>query len=219
MVRCVPRRLRIAALLLLLVQAASAQAPPPGGEDLSGAREILAGLAPELLDVLEKDRVVMLQEFDKQEVYGGRIHALVLFERPRNEVIRYLIQSPRQIEYRPELRKASLVEESDSAHVVEFEIRMMLMRITYRVKHGWDFESGRVWWALDPDFDNDLAVLEGEWEVHAMEPGRTLARFGTRIDVGPALPDFLQDYATRKQLPKAMHNVRRWVDSGGTYRP
>jgi hypothetical protein len=203
-----------AALLALLAWGASAQTPPAGH-----APEIPEALGPELLAQLEREKVVMLQEFAEQKVYGGPIHALVLFERPRNEVIRLLIQSPRQVEFRPELRRAELIEESDSAHVVEYEMRMMLTRIRYRARHGWDFGSGRVWWSLDPTFDNDLAILEGHWEVRAMQSGRALARFGTKIDVGPALPAFLQDYAARKQLPKAMHNVRRWIDSGGTYRP
>ena len=50
-------------------------------------------------------------------------------------------------------------------------------------------------------------------------PNEPDQRFGSRIDVGPALPAFLQDMATRSKLPEAMQNVRRWVDSGGTWRP
>ena len=33
------------------------------------------------------------------------------------------------------------------------------------------------------------------------------------------LPVWLQDYATRQNVPQTMEHVRRWVDSGGTYRP
>ena len=209
--------LRVAALLSLFAQAALAPFAAPA--DPLVAEDLLAALPSELIERLHQERVVMLQEFGEEEAHGGRIHALVLFERPRNQVIRHLIQSSRQIEFRPELRRAELVEEFDGGHRVDFEIRMMLMRIRYRALHGWDFERGLVWWALDPDHDNDIAVLEGRWEVFVLDAKRAIARFGTKIDVGPALPAFLQDFATRKQLPKAMHNVRRWVDSGGTYRP
>lgn len=214
MSRRAPRTLRIAALLVPLAWGAAAPTD-------SAAEELRLpeALAPELLARLERERVVMLQEFGEREPHGGPIHALVLFERPRDEVIRLLIQSTRQIEFRPELRRVQLIEESDSDQLVEYELRMMLLRVRYRARHAWDFASGRVWWSLDPAFENDLAVLEGHWEVHAMQPGRALARFGTRIDVGPALPAFLQDYATRRRLPKAMHDVRRWIDSGGTFRP
>lgn len=190
------------------------------GERPVTAAEILAAQSPELRAQLETQGVVMLQEFGADgEVYGGMIHALVMFERPRNEVLRMLIQSPRQTEFRPELKRADLVEEYASGHVIDYEMRMMFMKVVYRARHGWDFETGHVWWSLDPDADNDMAVLEGRWELFAHGPERTLARFGTRIDVGPALPAFLQDFATRKKLPEAMKNVRLWIDSGGTFRP
>ena len=52
-----------------------------------------------------------------------------------------------------------------------------------------------------------------------MEDGRTLGRSGTSVDVGSAVPAFLQDWLTRKKLPQTMERVRLWVDSGGTYRP
>jgi hypothetical protein len=206
----------VVALLPLLALAAAAQ---PRLHEARNAEEILAVLPLEMTARLEEKRVMLLQEFLEHEAYDGMIHALVLFERPRNEVIRFLIQSPRQVEFRPELRKAELVEEFEGGQVMDYEIRMMFMRVQYRARHGWDFEKGHVWWSLDPEFDNDLSTLEGRWEVFELGPERALARFGTRIDVGPALPGFLQQYATRTKLPESMHNVRRWIDSGGVYRP
>lgn len=216
MARRADRTPRLALLLPLLALAAPAQ-PPPSNPPATG-EEIVASLAPELAERLQQEKVVMLQEFDEEQAYGGMIHALVLFERPRNEVIRLLIQSPRQKEFRPELREARLVQEFEGGQVVHYEIRMMLMTVEYRSRHTWNFETGEVWWSLDPDYDNDLAALEGHWEVFSLGPERSVARFGTRIDVG-ALPGFLQDYASRRKLPEAMHNVRKWIDSGGTFRP
>ncbi len=209
-----------AAGFLAVLASILAGAVSGAGERPSTAAEILAAQTPELRARLQEEGMVMLQEFGAGgEVYGGMIHALVMFERPRNEVLRMLIQSPRQTEFRPELRRAELVEEYASGHVVEYEIRMMFMKVEYRARHGWDFETGHVWWSLDPEVDNDMAVLEGRWELFVHGPERTLARFGTRIDVGAALPAFLQDFATRKKLPEAMHNIRLWIESGGTFRP
>jgi len=207
---------RIGAWLPLLLLATLARADPDVAP--ANAEEILESLPPKLATRLDREHVVMLEGPGRGH-RDDMIHALVIFERPRNEVIRYLIQGPRQIEFRPELREARLVEEFDGGQVIHYEMRMMLMRIEYQARHGWDFETGQVWWSLDPSFDNDFAKLEGRWEVRALGPRRSLARFGTLIDVGSALPAFVQDMTTRSKLPEAMQNVRRWVDSGGTYRP
>jgi hypothetical protein len=219
MARRAPRIRRTPALLPLLLLATLARADPAVAP--ASGEQLLQSLPPMLATRLERERVVMLegQGTGRGDDGDDMIQALVLFERPRNEVIRYLIQGPRQIEFRPELREARLVEEFDGGQVIHYEMRMMLMKIEYQARHGWDFETGRIWWSLDPDFDNDFEKLEGRWEVRALGPRRALARFGTRIDVGRALPSFVQDMTTRSKLPEAMQNVRRWVDSGGTYRP
>jgi hypothetical protein len=72
---------------------------------------------------------------------------------------------------------------------------------------------------LDERFENDLAVLEGFWEFHALEDGRTLGRFGTRVDAGAAIPAFMQRDLTRRSVVKTMENCRTWVDSDGAWRP
>ena len=89
----------------------------------------------------------------------------------------------------------------------------MLTTLRYRVQTSWDFEQGRIWWSLDPSFPNEMKTLDGLWELRALDERRTLGHFSIRIDLGPALPAALQDYATRKKLPESMDQVRRWVDS------
>ena len=172
---------------------------------------------PALLTELEHQRV-LLDETDGAGPHGTE-RALVLFQQPRAEVLRLLTSTPRQKEYRPELSRLEVVEATDEGDVVEYRVSFMLTTLRYRARHGWDFASGRVWWSLDPSFHNDMRVLDGLWELRALDPQRTLGRFSTRIDLGPALPAFLQDYATRKQLPASMDAVRRWVDSLGSWRP
>lgn len=181
-----------------------------------------------MLDQLGADTRAQLRQRGLAMIAPGSPHApppgslesrvWVRFSLERNQVLRQLIQTARQTEYRPELREVRLVEEFENGHVGDYHIRMMLMSVRYRVRHEWDFERGTFWWRLDPDHDNDLAVLDGRWELYRLSDGGTLARFATRIDVG-ALPEFLQDYATRTKLPESVDHVRKWVDSKGTYRP
>jgi hypothetical protein len=172
-----------------------------------------------MMAALEKERVLLMQPQSANSDHAGGAEALVLFEQPRARVLRLLTSTPRQIEYRPELQRLRVVEATERGDVVEYQVRFMLSTLRYRARHAWDMEAGRVWWTLDPEYPNDLATLDGLWELRALDARRTLGRFTTRIDIGPALPAFLQEHATRRRLPEAMELVRRWVDSGGRWRP
>jgi hypothetical protein len=176
--------------------------------------------APEQMAALEERRVLL--RTPPQTANGsrtGRAEALVLFEQPRDRVLELLAAPARQAEYRPELKRLEVVAHANGVDVVEHEVRFMLTRLRYWTRQTVDREAGRIWWTLDPERRSELAALDGLWELQALDERRTLGRFTTRIDVGPALPAFLQDYATRRRLPEAMELVRRWVDSGGRWRP
>jgi hypothetical protein len=197
----------------------SPPAPARAQEVGPDAQAILGGQPPELVVRLLDEKVVVLPEPPDPGAAAHQVDALVLFERPLPVVMHYLIDGARQREYRPELRELRLVEQSERGSVYEYHLRMMLVGIVYRLRHHWDLENAQVWWDLDPRFENDLAALEGRWELHRYDAARTLARFGSRLDLGPALPAFFAEIGTRVKLPEAMHHVRRWIDSGGTYRP
>lgn len=208
--------------VLLLPALALALAPlsPGANAEPLPAQEILSAQPPELVARLLEEKVVLLREFGEvHDAPRGHVHAFVLFERPLDAVLGQLIQCERQGEYRPELRDVRLIEEADDGPIYQYELRWMLMRVVYRLRHHWNLERAQVWWDLDPRFDNDFAALEGRWELFPFGAERTLARFGSLLDLGPGLPDFLEEFATRTKLPEAMQGVRRWIDSGGTYRP
>ncbi|HXK24103.1 MAG TPA: hypothetical protein VMS55_15655 [Myxococcota bacterium] len=196
---------------LALAQSALPLRADPPSELLPGSS--LDAPNPALLARLEQEHVVC------NESDGRTARALVLFQQPLDEVWTLLTSTTRQKEYRPELTGLTVVDSGDHSNVADYSLRFMLTSLHYRLQQGWDSQSRRVWWSLDPSFDNDMRVLDGLWELRPLDESHTLARFSTRIDIGPALPAFLQDYATRKKLPESMDHVRRWVDSGGAWRP
>jgi hypothetical protein len=211
-----PVRIRAAAWCLVVTLAASlgraqASAPIP-------ARPLEIP-EPPVMAKLEQDGVLLEASAAHDGSRGGHAEALVLFQQPRDRVLELLTATERQTEYRPELKRLELVESSDRGDLAEYHVRFLLTKLRYRTRHGWDLDAGRVWWTLDPDYPNGLRTLDGLWELRALDERRTLGRFTSRIDIGPALPSSLQDYATRRRLPEAMEMTRRWVDSGGRWRP
>jgi len=103
--------------------------------------------------------------------------------------------------------------------VDEHHVRILFVRIDYRLRTQTDFEAARIWWNLDPTHDNDLRVLDGYWELYEFDDARTLGVFGTRVVLSPAMPTFLQKAATRGNVPRVVERMRLWVNSNGSYRP
>jgi hypothetical protein len=145
--------------------------------------------------------------------------ALVLFAKPRNEVIRLFTQTERQIEYRSDLERIETVERFENGNVDEHHMRILFVDIRYRLRNRWDTRTGRFGWELDPTFDNDVRAIQGFWELYELDASRTLGRIGSQVDVGPALPGFLQRSVARKNLLRTLERCRRWVDTTGSDGP
>ena len=205
-----PRRVRPApwAILFLTVVGPSG---PAGGLDASS---VLAELSAADRSSLEAGDLVLPDvSGDARFVIG-----LVIFEQPAEDALRLLAQTGRQIEYRPELKRNDTLETYPDGTLERQQLKIMFNKIVYHLRYTTDPVAGRVSWELDPGHENDLVEVTGFWEVYPLSAGRSLGRMGTRVDVG-ALPAFLQDYATRKNVPRSLENTRRWIDSGGVWRP
>jgi len=211
-----PREVALGAIALALLAGTAW-----GDATLAGAIErALPGLSPELARQLVEEKVILLPEAgESRPGEPALVEGLVLFAKPRGRVLQLMLQTARQIEYRPDLAKLETVERLPDGGVDVQQMRIMLMRISFWLRYQWDLPAGRISWKLDPRFPNDLRVTEGFWELHEVDAQHTVARFGTRVDVGPALPGFLQEMATRKNVPQTLERCRRWIDSDGTYRP
>ncbi|MCZ6782204.1 MAG: hypothetical protein O7G30_02750 [Proteobacteria bacterium] len=207
----------LAVLLVLAPVSVGVAAEPPAVE--GAATAILADQPREVVEQLFEKRVVIAESRDDGGDEARFLQAFVLFEQPADRVFELLLQTARQAEYQTDLKEAITLEEDADGNLDEHHLKIAFFSIVYRVRHHWDRDARRLWWSLDPDFDNDVRKVEGFWELHALGEDRTLGRYGTVIDVGAALPDFLEASLTRRSVPAAMERVRRWVDSGGTFRP
>jgi len=207
--------------LLGLLALATLSGIARGDDGLAAAlQHELAGEPPALVARLLDERVVVLSGAGATpQDDPGQVRAVVLFAMPRDRVLQLLVQTTRQIEFRPDLKKLEVVERFPDGEVDLQEMRMMLMRISSWLRYQWDVPAGRISWSLDPRFPNDLRTVEGSWELEEIDAGHTLGRFGTRVDVGPALPALFEEIATRKNLPQTLDRCRRWIDSDGSSRP
>jgi len=211
---------RRATFLLLLACVAFTRIAWADATLTEALQHTLPEMPPEVVQRLLEEKVILLSEADPRSPgEPAQVQALVLFAKPESRVFQLLLQTARQTEYRPDLKRAETVERFPDGEVDVQEMRIMLMRISYWLRYHWDLSTGRISWELDPRFPNDLRVEDGSWQLEAVDAEHTIGRLATRVDVGPELPPFLQELATRKNLPQTLEHCRRWIDSDGRYRP
>ncbi len=191
---------------------------------VASANEVLAAQSEELVSRLMEDHVVVLTGLREDapledEREGSWIVAYVIFELPIERSYELLSQSTKQLEFRTELKSIETVELTRDGNVDEQRMRILFSEYVYYIRYVLDPSLHRIEWHLDERFENDLERVHGFWELYPLPGGRTLGRSGTSVSVGAHVPDFVQDWITRRNVPKALRRVRLWVDSEGRYRP
>jgi hypothetical protein len=194
----------LALLACLLISAAPA--PPP---------EALTGLTAAEREKLLAGEIVMpagggAVENDK----GKLIRAALVFDQPIEKAWAILSHPENEDLYLDECSRADLIERKGNRDLVEFEVSVTLFTIVYRIVHHYQPEKFKFYWNLDPEFDNDLNYVYGEWQLYRFG-NRTIARYATRVDVSSVIPDFIQAKLAGKDIPISLAAVRSWINSGG----
>jgi ribosome-associated toxin RatA of RatAB toxin-antitoxin module len=205
----------LGAVLVLVGVASSAQPALPLNPPAS-AQALLEEQPEDRREELFEDQLVLLPP---DGLPPGQVEALVLFTQPADKVWALLQQRERQREFRPELTSLSILERTADGLIEEQHLKIAFLKVGYRLRNHFDPSTHTMTWQLDPGFESTLEHVSGYWELHALGADRTLARFGTKVSVSPAVPGFLQNGITRKNVPQTLENTRKWVNSGGTWRP
>src|SRR3990172_85906 len=198
-----PIRLALAALLAIgapaggaLAQGA-AQAAVPRNRPAS-AQALLDTQPKDVVEELMEERLVLMKTEASDK---GLVEALVLFSQPPEQVWNLLLQRERQKEYRPELTSVEILKREENAMLEEQHLKIAFLSVGYRLNDHFDPATQTITFELDPSYES------------------TLERFGTRVNVSSAVPGFLQNGITRKNVPETLENTRQWVDSNGRWRP
>jgi ribosome-associated toxin RatA of RatAB toxin-antitoxin module len=206
-------------LTLFVVAEASAQGAAQAAvpRDRPASAQALLDSQPEgVVRELMEERLVLMKNEGGD---AGLVEALVLFSVPPDQVWELLVQRDRQSEYRPELTEIKVVEREEDRLLEEQHLRIAFISLSYRLQNRFEPETRTFTFEIDESYESVVKHVSGYWELHELDGGRTLARFGTRVNVSAAVPGFLQNGITRKNVPSSLENTRQWIDSGGRWRP
>ncbi len=221
----------VSVLLLTSAAAAARPAPQPQTSLASPVTETatkdgktegqlyLDTLSPELRKELEKEGQVLLGEQAETEgSYGGLIKAVAIFTLPKNKVWELTTDPSKQVLFLPRLTESKTVERPENGELTKFQLKVMWQRIDFRVRHWFYPEIARIEWELDKEYDNDIAGQIGFWQFYQLDENTTIGEYGTRVDTGISVPKFIQDFFAKQDIPDAMTQFRKYVNSKGTYR-
>ncbi|MGB9736613.1 MAG: hypothetical protein ACP5JP_04330 [bacterium] len=182
-------------------------------------QKALEGLSITDIANLEAGKIVVLkQDSGEGKNKQSLIKASLVFNQPIDRVWDLLKQTDRQKEYLPHLKDAQIIEANSKGNITQFMLKIMFFNIRYRVDHKFENSKFRLTWHLDPDYKNDLKELYGYYQLYKIDDTHTLARYGSKVDIGLLVPTFIEDSLTRKDLPTALGNVKKWIDSDGKFR-
>jgi hypothetical protein len=208
--------LALAGLISGLDARGSAGGPPPNAPTDKDPRAY-KGLTRQQINEVRAGKVVLL---DKLEKFEGRymVTAVVMFNQDIDTVFNLLNQSWRHPEFQPQLVSCKVVKKWDTGLVAESHVKVLFMDARWREV----IEYGKAPYYrtndLDPSYPNDVKVLSGRWQFFWVDNKHTLGRDSMWIEPNFPIPESIQEYLIKYDLPNAVNNLRRWIDSGGTYR-
>lgn len=190
--------------------------PIVASNDYGPGIAVLKRLPADQLSELKKNGVVLIKKITEGEgSTGGNAHAVALFDRDADSTLRLLTDTSREAEYVSVLNHVEVIKKTPTSSLDEQTIKVLGVTLRNRVQHYWDLKQRRFWFELDKTFDNSFKHQEGYWTIYPLSPARCVAVYGTKIDVGIFVPQFVQDFLTEKDLPKSLGLLRAWVNSGG----
>ncbi|MFN7135126.1 MAG: SRPBCC family protein [Myxococcales bacterium] len=171
---------------------------------------------------LQKGEVVVRGEVYKtaEGKNAGRGKAWVIIKKPREAVYEQLTKGYDQFpEFMPRLKKVNVISRSEDAMLVRSYVGVAFSTYEYTLKFKLDPAAFQTNWVLDKSAKNDIKDTAGEWKLLELEPGvSTLAQYSISVDSGMFVPQFLEDYMTRKDLPEILNALRKRVESDGKWK-
>ena len=175
------------------------------------------GLTAEQERDLADGKVVFSTTDTKGKGKSALVEAAVVFDKPPEYVWELLYRTEDQVKFLQEVDELKIVEKEELQDNLELKLRIVFMTIVYRVIHHFEKDDLYIYWGLDPSFENDLLDVRGFWKLHPYGEGKTLARYGSGFSI-KNVPQWVESLFKGRGVEKSLIAVRKYVNSGGTYR-
>ena len=116
-------------------------------------------------------------------------------------------------------KKTSQVKKTEGSKVwVYKQFDFYLVTVEYTVVYTVDAAGHRIDFQMDPAYPHDLEDTAGYFLFEPVDEKRALFTYAaTKVETGLKVPKFIQEYLTSRDLPAVVLNVKKRIESGGTW--
>jgi hypothetical protein len=198
--------------IILMVHYGEAAVPYFGDDGLKGLSE------SQIKDLSEGKIIFNTTDSvqnESTEAKSSLITAVMLLDKPPEEIYNILYHTEDQIKYLEEIKEIKIIRKNETQDNIEFKLKILMISLEYRVIHNFDKKNLYIHWALDNNFNNDLESLQGFWKLYPYPGGRTLARYGSNVSV-KNVPGWIENMFKKKGVEKSLNCVKKYVNTGWT---
>lgn len=183
----------------------------------------LGGLTEEeLAQALAGETPVRAETFTaKSGKSTGRGIGAIVVEKPAAAAFAVLGRYEDKAEYMPRLDKVTVHEKTPTAVRATMEIDASLTTVVYTGLFTLDPDALTISWTLDPATpaaEQGIDETEGQWQIISLSESRTLLVYWAFVDSGRAVPKFIQRMMSVRSIPDLLQNVKRRIESDGTWK-
>ena len=212
------RKILIAWFFLLCSGLLSAFAAPPPGAPTVNDEEAWKNLLPTHVNKIKGGKIIVRPSPPQDGVRTYGVVAGFIVDVNIDEAYKILRETDKQSEYTKILEESKNVEITDAYEITEFKVKFLGKLWTYRSRREWDDKKYRIWWTLDKNFDNDFSRFDGYYYCYYMDDTHTLLRYRGDLVFKEFVPLSLQQIVIRQDMPRGLEDVRKRINSHGTYR-
>ena len=139
----------------------------------------------------------------------GRALAVGFIRASKDKLLETLLDYASYPQYMSRMQKAEVYERTTTQVNVKFTIKL-LITVVYHLKHYFNRATGTMTWELDRSKPNDIRDTTGSWYFQPYKNG-CIAFYSVTVDSGHAIPGWLEDYMTKRDLPNILRAVRTRV--------
>lgn len=177
-------------------------------------------LTPKNIQKLEAGKVVMLDQTYKDPKTGkmrGKGMAIMMINKTPDEVWKFLPKFDTYVEFMPRMTHSSTYQGEGGKVGATYNLKILWKEIKYSCLHELDKDKMLIRWTLDTSKKNDIVSTTGFWKVKA-HGDKSLIFYTVAVDTGMSVPQKIQDFLTKTDLPNVVKAVKKRVESGGTYK-
>jgi hypothetical protein len=148
----------------------------------------------------------------------GHGQSAVLINAPVETCWKIFLEFDKQQLYIPRKTRSELLKREGNIAYVLKEFDFYVIKIQYTMKYTIDDVNHKLNFELAKEYPHDLQDSAGYYWFEAYTPEQTLLTYAAlKVDTGVKVPGFVQDYLTSRDLPDVVRNIKKRIESGGTW--